>query len=95
MFGALNVKLTEVCCSKYVMFTVDLVDIHVVRSVFERHGYVGCMVNTVIDSTGLYSLLVDVFTMSRKCSVSSVMSQLNADTAAELLLNLLLNLYDV
>jgi len=77
------------------VFTVDLVDIHVIRSVFERHGYVGPMVDTVIDSTALYSLLVDVFTMSRKGSVSSVMSQLNADTAAELLLNLLLNLYDV
>ncbi|KAK2194144.1 hypothetical protein NP493_2g13047 [Ridgeia piscesae] len=76
-------------------FRLDLVDIHVIRSVFERHGYVGPMVDTVIDSTALYSLLVDVFTMSRKGSVSSVMSQLNADTAAELLLNLLLNLYDV
>ena len=74
---------------------VDLVDIHVIRSVFERHGYVARTAATFVDGTALYSLLVDVFTMCRKCSVSSVISHLNTDTAAELLLNLLLNLYDV
>ena len=74
---------------------VDLVDIHVIRSVFERHGYVDRTATTFIDGTALYSLLVDVFTMCRKCSVSSVVSQLNTDTSAELLLNLFLNLYDM
>ncbi len=72
-------------------FAVDLVELSTVEGVFERHGYPASR-DSVIDAPGLYSILVDVFVLTRNTEVTR---NINKEQTAELVLNWILNLYDV
>lgn len=61
-------------------------------TVLERHGY-GVRADGNIRCQALYTLLKDVFLAGRQMT-HPLSTKINADTSAELLLNLLLNLYD-
>ncbi len=70
---------------------VDFVDLPTVEGVFERHGFPASQ-DTIVDASGLYNILVDIFLLIR--NTESTRNK-NKEQSAELLLNWILNLYDV
>ncbi len=68
---------------------VDLVNLGTISSVFERNGFSGG--DVVMDVAGLTSVLTDIYALSRKDLTFKGTSQ----DMAQLVLNWLLNLYDV
>ena len=74
---------------------MDLVDVRSINSVFDRHGYLH-QNDTVIDCPNLYSVLVDIFNMTRKQALNAgPYAKMSPENTAELVLNWLLNLYDM
>ena len=70
---------------------MDLVELTTVEGVFERHGFPASK-DTFIDAPVLYSILVDIFVLTRNTETTR---NINKEQTAELVLNWILNLYDV
>ena len=73
------------------LFSVDLVELATVEGVFERHGFPGSR-DSFVDAPGLYNILLDIFVLTRNTDATR---RIDIEQAAELLLNWMLNLYDV
>jgi hypothetical protein len=81
-------------CDYLVVFAVDMIELSTLSMVLERHGQgVGSAEMSSMRCPALLKLLTDLFTLCRK-SAPTIAGAVNADTAAELLQNFLLNLYD-
>ena len=62
-----------------------------VEGVFERHGFPASR-DKVVDAPGFYRILVDIFVLTRNTEAPG---NVNNEQSAELVLNWILNLYDV
>ena len=73
------------------LFSVDLVELATVEGVFERHGFPASR-DSFVDAPTLYNILLDIFVLTRNTDATR---RIDKEQAAELLLNWILNLYDV
>ena len=73
------------------LLSVDLVELTTVEGVFERHGF-SANRDPFVDAPSLYNVLLDIFVLTRYTDATR---RIDKEQAAELLLNWMLNLYDV
>ena len=69
---------------------MDVVDLSIINAAFEQHGF-RYHNDTVMDPIQLYNIIYEVYFLTK----SQGRSSLDVDVCSELLLNWILNLYDM
>ncbi len=70
---------------------MEQVQLNTIEGVFERHGYPASSEGAALDAPSLYNVLLEIFSLSR----GRYAAHFDKHQAAEILLNWVLNLYNM